>query len=94
MVGGPLAWNGAHREPVAINHRLSYRLQLRGAHYDLFVWVNGGCAGNLCVREDEVDVLRAMTKMLDANGAKDLDMEKRLEQADARAEAGRKRDDG
>ena len=52
-----------------MKHRLTYRMKQGGAHWTLTVWVNGGCAGHLCVRDEEVDVLHLLTKALGREGA-------------------------
>ena len=55
-----------------MNLRITYRLQKGGAHWTLTVWVNGACTGNLCVREEEVDLLHCLKRTLEAEGASEV----------------------
>lgn len=57
-----------------MNHRITYRAQeSSGVHRRLTAWVNGVCAGHLCVLEEELDVLLVIAKALDGEGATEVE---------------------
>lgn len=65
-----------------MKHRITYRVDTSPAHDSLTIWVNGGCAGTVTVRnaghssgDDERDVLNVVKRALRENGATGVDGE-------------------
>lgn len=61
---------GANGAPPEKPLRLGYRLELTPAHTTLRLWINGGCAGHVCVRRgDEEHVVGILVQGLRDMGA-------------------------